>query len=406
MLDLKASFEQAFPEGSRGGECAAFAEKIANFGPVGDSLASKLAYMKSHGSTNLDDILVGDVLFTDDSKVNGHVCIVNGDAGDSWRVTESNFFFDKLVHHTRLVPKKSSHLKGHVRATLLVKILNPMIQKEILILTNTPADYLAYFKAGVQAYCDKVKARTNGQFVINVQFAVTDQPIHTIHATNTDGHDTVFADPKDIILAAARYTKKYDSYCLFYDDTKVIGDHPTNPTENAAADPTGVTAYSIPMNWIGVVPPITINAIDGSVYSAEFYFGHENSHSDFAIINSKGAVGLRDKTHDPMPAKYGSTRPIDNPNQTDFYVDLLIELKPYWQYLGQTAGSMPKGDDMLIVLFKVKGKPALYEFVQQGWRGYADQEPESSDVAGKTIKTIELDQAEFDKLTQFAPIKK
>lgn len=62
-----------------------------------------------------------------------------------------------------------------------------------------------------------------------------------------------------------------------------------------------------------------------------------------------------------------------------------------------------QGEDHM-VYFKVKGKPGIFELTNGSWRGYDDNESYKKDVAGKVVKTIELDQAEFDKLPQLNPI--
>src|SRR5690349_17917163 len=93
-MDLKPTFEHYYPEGSIGGQCAAFAEKLVQFGPVGNTLAQKTAYVKTRGILVADlygDFRVGDVIVTDDSPVNGHIFVINCIVGNSLRASESNF---------------------------------------------------------------------------------------------------------------------------------------------------------------------------------------------------------------------------------------------------------------------------------------------------------------------------
>jgi hypothetical protein len=127
-MDLKPTFEHYYPEGSIGGQCAAFAEKLVQFGPVGNSLAQKTAYVKAHGIMAADlhgDFRVGDVVVTDDSPVNGHIFIVNCILGSNLRATESNFDLHQHVNHTRLVPMTSKRIIGVIRGPLKVQIINP-----------------------------------------------------------------------------------------------------------------------------------------------------------------------------------------------------------------------------------------------------------------------------------------
>lgn len=59
-----------------------------------------------------------------------------------------------------------------------------------------------------------------------------------------------------------------------------------------------------------------------------------------------------------------------------------------------------------VVFFKVKNQPAIYEFVNNSWRGYLDAETFQADVSSKAVVIVELDQDQFNKLTQLSPIKK
>ena len=130
-MSLLQIYQFYFPEGSDGGQCAAFAEKLYNFGPVGNSYAEKFHYWMTHGSGNLSDIQVGDILLEQVGQ-NGHVCIVNTDRGNYWQLTESNWHLDGIVHHTRLLNKNAPELVAHLRAPLKVTPINlePMILVE------------------------------------------------------------------------------------------------------------------------------------------------------------------------------------------------------------------------------------------------------------------------------------
>lgn len=61
-----------------------------------------------------------------------------------------------------------------------------------------------------------------------------------------------------------------------------------------------------------------------------------------------------------------------------------------------------KGENM--VFFKIKGQPAIYEFVNGAFRGYDDPVSYQKDVNGKQVTIIELDEVEFKKLPQLFPI--
>lgn len=61
-----------------------------------------------------------------------------------------------------------------------------------------------------------------------------------------------------------------------------------------------------------------------------------------------------------------------------------------------------KGQPM--VFFKIKGQPAIYELVNGAWRGYDDPVSYQKDISGKAVTIIEIDEAEFKKLSQLHPI--
>ncbi len=281
-----------------------------------------------------------------------------------------------------------------------------MIQKNILVLlAKVPADTEIYAKLGIGRYCQKVSDRTNGEFKILIDYAETDANFHTLPGNNTDGAQIVYIDPNEIALEGHKielaHNKEYDTVCLIAGPMAIIGAQPTNPAEDPVTL-NGFNPIQIPAGWIGnSAPAPTQLPWEGSQFSAQLFFAHENSHSDFYIINSEAGLALRDKTHDPNPYQ-ALTATLD---PSDYFIDLLLELKPYWSKLGNSGGpAAPQGDPM--VFFKVKGKPALYEFVNSGWRGYADPEPYASDTTGHEVKIVELGQAEFDKLPQLSPVKK
>lgn len=107
MQQLKTTFEHYYPEGSLGGECASFAERLEQFGPVGNTLASKTDYVTNHGILRPalgGHYEIGDVVITNESSYYGHVFVVNDIVGNQLQATESNYKLDSKVHHTRIVP--------------------------------------------------------------------------------------------------------------------------------------------------------------------------------------------------------------------------------------------------------------------------------------------------------------
>src|SRR5665213_3474507 len=144
MQDLKPTFEHYYPEGSIGpgtgalrGQCAVFAEVLVTMPLVGDTLLTKTAALKAHGVFG-SNCQVGDVLILNVGTTAGHVAVINGDAGDSWRMSESNYHNDLKVNHTRLLLKNSPQIVGYFRGALKVSIINPsVINFKVRVVANT-----------------------------------------------------------------------------------------------------------------------------------------------------------------------------------------------------------------------------------------------------------------------------
>lgn len=344
-MNLKPTFEYYFPEGSMGGECASFAEKLYAFGPVGNLYSQKYSYFLSHGSTNLTDIQVGDILLLNFNP-NGHICIVNQDLGNAWQVTESNFHLDGIVHHTRIIMKGFSGITAHLRAPIKVKIINPMLTQKILVLYNLIN--MDPIIAGIQTYMNAVVARTNKQFTIEVDFAKTQAIFHTVTQNNPDGSLVTYANPDEIANEAkALMNEQYDIVCLIYEDNLVIGSPPNHPVENGQLE-YGFNTISIPHSWL-MAPSNQSGqeAFDFIANETTLFFAHECSHADYFLANSKGNAIQRDRTHDPNP--YSTT-----PDTWQFFIDLLIELTPWWQYLAATA------QGVLMLIYKFDDNPTEY----------------------------------------------
>jgi hypothetical protein len=134
-MDIKPILEKMFPEGSIGpgtgayqGQCFTFLHSLMEFPPVGDSLDDKKIALQRFGIPifKLDGFRVGDVVLTNESRVNGHGGMINAIQGDYLRLSESNYHLDKKVHHTRLLSRKSPVILGVFRGKLKFKLdMNP-----------------------------------------------------------------------------------------------------------------------------------------------------------------------------------------------------------------------------------------------------------------------------------------
>lgn len=179
-----------------------------------------------------------------------------------------------------------------------------MYVKRVLVLLSY-VDNLTTVMAGLARYCEKVKERTNGQFTIELEYVDVSKIFQTVLGTSSEGRQIAYVDPAEIRKEKLKGT--YHAICLIFNPKFTVGPAVTNPADNE-------NVFQIPTTWI----------VD-SQYSAQYFFGHENSHSDF------WKVGLPDKTHYPTP-NHPQITPTDDPS--DFYIDCLIELKPYWAMLG------------------------------------------------------------------------
>lgn len=381
-MTLRPTFEHYYPDGSKGGECGIFAHNLVEFPHVGDTITTKTATVIKYGTLG-KNCQIGDVLILNVGTTAGHVTIVNDDKGLYWQLTESNWSNNGLVHHTRLLLKTSPQIVGFFRGALKVAIINnPMTKKVLVLFSQIDALNIIEMKQGIQKYVDLVRVRTNNEFEIEISYAEINRAFHT----ERNG-TVVYVVPSEIGEEGHKVEvstgKEFDTVCLIYNNTTVIGELPTNPVENPVIIE-GFNPIQIPLNWLGE---------GDTVLSTSIFFSHENCHSDYQIINTEGGLSLFDKTHDvyEQTPTYG---PLER------FSDLLIELKPYWKYLSNSTTA--QGEPM--VYFKVKGKPAIYEFVHESWRGYDDPTSYSKDTAGKVVKIVELDQAEFDKLPQLFPI--
>lgn len=136
-MNLGPTFEHYYPEGSIGGQCGDFAHKLVQFPSVGNTLASKTVAVKKYGILTKDlhgDFREGDVVITSEAQDTGHVFVVNYAVKDYLQASESNFYLDKRVHHTRLIHKDSPKIVGVIRGPLKVKIMYPI--KVLLVANN------------------------------------------------------------------------------------------------------------------------------------------------------------------------------------------------------------------------------------------------------------------------------
>lgn len=190
-----------------------------------------------------------------------------------------------------------------------------IFEKRILILLNKIDPVIANIAIkGIERYQSKLEVRTLGEFKLKLEWLdISDITFNSITTANSEGQAVSYVDPHQLEIYESLSYGEHDAVCLIFDPDGVVGPRPTNPADNQGR------IFQIPQDWIGNQP-----GWDRSEFSAQLFFGHENSHSDFVI------AGVPDKTHNQNP--HTAMTPTVDPS--DFFIDLLLELKPYWAKLG------------------------------------------------------------------------
>lgn len=222
-------------------------------------------------------------------------------------------------------------------------------KKVLVIFSQIDQQNISEIKTGIQRYVDKVKAKTNGEFELDLSYTEIDRRFSTIRNGNI-----VYVMPEEIgeegHKAELAMKKEFDTVCLIYNNATVHGEQPTNPVENPITIE-GFNPIQIPLNWLDQ---------GDTALSASIFFAHENSHSDYYIVNTEGKLNLFDKTHDP----YEQT-PTYSP--LDRFADLLIELKPYWRYLttpqAQGDPMIQRQEDVKILRIDVNGTRGVLKLI-------------------------------------------
>ncbi len=110
-----SAWQQTLPEGSVGGQCGQFYNKLTGLG-VGDSIESKLKFADK--SITPDTLRVGDGFVSDEGGWTGHIGFVNNITDVGGRklltLTESNYKRDERVTHTRQIFADDPRLKGFI----------------------------------------------------------------------------------------------------------------------------------------------------------------------------------------------------------------------------------------------------------------------------------------------------
>lgn len=316
-MDLQPLFSHYYPDGFKGGECGVFAHKLVNFPPVGDSFTSKKAVVKKLGTLG-HDCQVGDVIILDVGTKFGHVAIINSNIMTHWRLTESNWNNDGIVHHTRLLSKNSPAIVGYFRGSLKVETITNMINSKVSLYKNNISNP-DIISQGIDFLNNKIKLATNGEFNLITNIFTTDKHFDQIP---TEKPNQVMVNPEQILQLPIDGVVT----CLVHNVPEV-----TNPFQ-AAIQKDGATPIQIPENWFTTFPEAF----------AEFYM-HELMHA-FCYL-----TGQPDKVHTPGPDWGGYIHPVD------YYISLLLEIKPFWHMLAGESNNMPQ-----IKLVDIDGEQGIF----------------------------------------------
>ena len=319
--------EKLYPDGSVQGECGIFVHKLIQIPLVGDTLSSKTVAVKKYGYTAAavqGGYDAGDAIVFNVGTTAGHIGFCNNIVNGIMTITESNWNEDLKVHHTREVSVHDKSIIGCLRGKLLFPIPTQTFKQRVLVLTsNVPEANMSQLQTGINQYLTNLAAKTT-DLTIEVDYAPTEANF-TIVTQSSD--NTIYIQPNDIAVEGQKVQtqngKQYDVVCLVYDDSK-MAPKPNHPIE-APVLINGFNIIEIPLDWISNINDGTVNPVEIYPLSVEVFFAHELCHADFFLINYKGGFQLHDKTHDPQLSGY--------PSPVDYFLQYLMELKPFWSYI-------------------------------------------------------------------------
>lgn len=324
-MNYQSILQQLYPEGSIGpgegvykGQCAVFVQNLMSIPKVGDTIESKIAAVKKYGYTAQQvqgGYSAGDAIVLDVGTKAGHVLFLNqfNPITKIGVASEANWFRDGKVHHTRQINLMDKSVIGCLRGKLLFDVPPQTFNQKVLVLCYNIPD-ITKIQEGINSYITKVQQKTT-DFNISVDYAVTKGPFTVIQQGTT-----IYIQPADVAnegLKVQQQTgKQYDVVCLVYDNSQMTP-HPNHPTESPLYLH-GFNVIEIPLDWISDGTQIFPNSV-------ETFFSHELSHANYFLINIKGGFTIRDKTHDAQILGY--------PSPIDYFLQYLMELKPFWSYL-------------------------------------------------------------------------
>lgn len=112
----KLSLTQAYPQGSRGGQCGTWVRNVVEktgktYPRVGDTLSQKMATARRYG-VPLSKAKQGSVVLTNENKATGHVAYIVGRNSKGFILAESNYGLNGKVSYGRVLPFNSKSILG------------------------------------------------------------------------------------------------------------------------------------------------------------------------------------------------------------------------------------------------------------------------------------------------------
>lgn len=145
-MTIQPILKKIYPEGSTGGECGTFAEKLITIPNVGNTLISKTQDVKNNGipiGLLNQAFRLGDVLILNVGTLDGHVAVINtiDFIQGLLTLTESNYHLDQRVHHTRQISITDPGIVGILRGApkfTFPAVAYPLKPKVAIIMNNQP----------------------------------------------------------------------------------------------------------------------------------------------------------------------------------------------------------------------------------------------------------------------------
>lgn len=282
---------------------------------------------------------------------------------------------------------KSTHCPGmkldmqFPKRTLEEALKGRITHKQRFLIVTKGEEAVPNFERSIRLARDWIVEVTNGEFTFEYDFFDADE--YSFVKKKLPQFDDKYMFWSHQIIDIGRKVeqsrrKQYDIICLMY-DKEILPDkykdkfvHVHNPI---ISDGFTVTQVVMPRHseasWIAD------------------YFVHELMHAWYTLVNWRANTQFVDDTHQHSG--------ITNPDPKGNYSDIVLKLKPYWDYLiDQSEQYHPIINKRFMLVYKKEGEPSLYAPIgrmlvpfEMKWEDYLKE------MENATI--VELTSAEFGK---------